>query len=77
MAKSGGAEEGGIFIFQNWRRGANLDLKESSDSAVTTSCSSAFQSGMVRRNNDICLYCLAGWDVIAATVAFSVAQPLA
>ena len=34
----------------------SLDLKQSSDSAVTTPWGSPFQSGMVLGKNDICLY---------------------
>ena len=36
----------------------NLDLKRSSDSAVTASWGSPFQSGTVLGKNDVCLYCV-------------------
>ena len=41
-----------------YRNELNLDLKQSSDSAVTTSWCSPFQSGMVLGKDDICLYCV-------------------
>ena len=41
-----------------YRSELNLDLKQSSDSAVTASWGSPFQSGMVLGKNDICLYCV-------------------
>ena len=39
-----------------YRNKFSLDLKQSGDSAVTTSWGSPFQSGMGLGTNDICLY---------------------
>ena len=51
-----------------YRSELSLDLKQSSDSAVTTAWGCPFQSGMVLGKNDICLYilCPARWDAVAA-----------
>ena len=54
MAGGGG---GGLLVGV-YRSELSLDLKQSSDSAVTTSWGSPFQSGMVLGKNDICLYCV-------------------
>ena len=41
-----------------YRSEMSLNLKQSSDSAVTTSWGSPFQSGMDLGKNDICLFCV-------------------
>ena len=41
-----------------YRSEMSLNLKQSSDSAVTTSWGSPFQSGTVLGKNGICLYCV-------------------
>ena len=53
----GGGGGGGTFSCV-YRKELSLDLKESSDSSVTTSCGNPFQSGTVLGKNDICLYCV-------------------
>ena len=50
-----GGVGGGVGVY---RSELSLDLKQSSDLAVTTSWGSPFQSGMVLGKNDICLYCV-------------------
>ena len=47
----GGGGRGGISVGVYWS-------ELSSDSAVTTSWGSPFQSGMALGKNDICLYCV-------------------
>ena len=47
---------GGVSCLQE--RVLSLDLKQSSDSAVTTFWGRLFQSGMVLGKNDICVYCV-------------------
>ena len=49
---------GGRLAACNHRSESSLDLKLSRDSAITASCGSPFQSGMVLGTNDICLYCV-------------------
>ena len=51
--RGGGGPSVGVY-----RSELSLDLKQSSDLAVTTSWGSRFQSGMVLGKNDICLYCV-------------------
>ena len=41
-----------------YRSELSLDIKQSSDSAVTTSWGSPYQSCMVLVKNDTCLYCV-------------------
>ena len=53
----GGDGGGGAFSCV-YRNELSLDLKQSGDSAVTTSWGSPFQSGMVLGKNNICLYCV-------------------
>ena len=55
--RNGGGGGGGTFSCF-YRKKLSLDLKKSSDSAVTTSWGSPFQSGMVLGKNDISLYCV-------------------
>ena len=54
----GGGGEGEGFSVGVYRSEMSLNLKRSSDSAVTTSWGSPFQSGMVLGKNEICLYCV-------------------
>ena len=54
----GGLGGGGGLSVGVYRSELSLDLKQSSDSAVTASWGSLFQSGMVLGKNDICLYCV-------------------
>ena len=54
----GGRGEGKGLSVGVYRSEMSLDLKQSSDSAVTTSSGSPFQSGVVLGKNDICLYCV-------------------
>ena len=49
---------GGELLVGVYRSELSLDLKQSSDSAVTTSWGRPFQSGMVLGKNNICLYCV-------------------
>ena len=55
----GGGGIGGTFscVYRS-ELSLDLNLKQSSDSAVTTSWGRLFQSGMVLRKSDICLYCV-------------------
>ena len=55
----------------------SLDLKQSSDSAVTASCGRLFQSGMVLGKNDVSVVCPAGWGIVDAGVVFPRAQSAA
>ena len=73
----GGGGEGGTTFSCIYRKELSLDLKQSSDSSVTTSCGSPFQSGTVLGKNDMSVLCPAGWDVVAAGVVFSRAQSAA
>ena len=52
-----GVGGGGISVDVH-RNDLRLDLKQSSDSAVTNSWGCLFQSGMVLGKSDICLYCV-------------------
>ena len=52
-----GGGGGGTFTCV-YRNELSLDLKQSSDSAVTTSWGRLFQSGTVLGKNDVCLYCV-------------------
>ena len=56
--RQGNGGGGGGLSVGVYRSELSLDLKQSSDSAVTTSCGSPFQSGMVLGKNNICLYCV-------------------
>ena len=53
-----GGGGGGGFSVGVYRSELSLDLKQSSDSAVTTSWGSPFQPGNVLGKVDICLYCV-------------------
>ena len=54
----GGMGGGGGAFSCVYRNDLSLDLKQTSDSAVTTSWGRLYQSGMVLGKNDICLNCV-------------------
>ena len=56
--RNGGGRGGGEDFQLCLQDKLSLDLKQSSDSAVTTSWGSSFQSGMVLGKDDICLCCV-------------------